>query len=151
MASTIASTTATPAMIVYWRRRYALAPSWTAVEMSCISWLPGESDKSQRDVSTPYSTAAPEQTSAITTPQSVRNSKGYVLRLDSEESARGARYWWTIALSSAVAQMSSGCGPILGTARTKRARSLSRFSANAPNAASADTGGTSGMPSSPTS
>src|SRR5215207_10914463 len=35
-------------------------------------------------------TAQPAQTSAITTPQSVRNSKGYVLRLDSEESARDA-------------------------------------------------------------
>ena len=44
-----------------------------------------------------------------------------------------------MALSSADAQMSSGCGPIFGTARNRRARSLSRFSANTPKAASADT------------
>src|SRR5688572_6132750 len=81
IASTLASTTATPAMIVYWRRRYAVAPSCTAVEMACISALPGESDSSQRDVTTPYATAAPAQTSAMITPQSVRKSKGYVLRL----------------------------------------------------------------------
>jgi hypothetical protein len=53
MARRIASTTATPAMIVYWRRRYAFAPSWTAVEMSCISWLPGDRLSSQREVTTP--------------------------------------------------------------------------------------------------
>ena len=53
IASTIASTTATPAMIVYCRRRYACAPSCTAMEMSCISWLPGESASSQREVTTP--------------------------------------------------------------------------------------------------
>src|ERR671915_1211509 len=49
--------------------------------MACISVLPGDSDRSQRDVTTPYATAAPEQTSAMITPQSVRKSKGYVLRL----------------------------------------------------------------------
>ena len=37
-----ASTTATPAMIVYWRVRYAFAPSCTAAEISCIRSLPGE-------------------------------------------------------------------------------------------------------------
>ena len=90
-ASTIASTTATPAMIVYWRRRYAFAPSCTAREISCISALPGERASSQREVTMPYTTAAPEHTSAMTTPQSVRNSKGYFLRFESEEPARGAR------------------------------------------------------------
>src|SRR5918996_5783054 len=49
--------------------------------MACISALPGESERSQRDVVTPYATAAPAQTSAMITPQSVRKSKGYVLRL----------------------------------------------------------------------
>src|SRR5215217_3140310 len=75
MASTIASTTATPPMIVYWRRRYAVAPSCTAREMRCISSFPGERASSQREVTTPYTTAAPAQTSAMITPQSVRKSK----------------------------------------------------------------------------
>ena len=57
----------------------------------------------------------------------------------------------TEVLSSAVAQMSSGCGPIFGTARNRSARSLSRFSRKTPNAVSADTGGTSGLSWSPTS
>ena len=37
----IASGTATTAMIVYWRLRYAWAPSWTAAEISCMRSLPG--------------------------------------------------------------------------------------------------------------
>ena len=31
---------ATSATVVYWRRRYADAPSWTAREISCIRSLP---------------------------------------------------------------------------------------------------------------
>jgi hypothetical protein len=52
-ASTTASTAATAPMIVYCRFRYALAPSWTAREIDCISSLPGGSDRSHREVSTP--------------------------------------------------------------------------------------------------
>ena len=33
-------TTATTAMVVYWRRRYAEAPSWTAREISCMRSVP---------------------------------------------------------------------------------------------------------------
>ena len=61
-------TTATPAMIVYWRFRYAFAPSCTAAEMGCISSLPGESDSSQREVTIPYRTAQPAHTSATIGP-----------------------------------------------------------------------------------
>src|SRR3954447_22658917 len=58
--------------------------------------LPGDLASSQRDVNAPYSTAAPAQTSAITTPQSVRKSvKGKVLRSVSfaryGSTARGAQ------------------------------------------------------------
>ena len=45
--------TATPAMIWYWRVRYALAPSCTAAEMRCISSLPGDFASSQRVVTAP--------------------------------------------------------------------------------------------------
>src|SRR5215218_8505258 len=59
--------------------------------MACISSLPGESESSQREVSTPYTTAAPAQASAMITPQSVRKSKGYVLQVESAGGhARGA-------------------------------------------------------------
>ena len=53
IASRIASTTATAPMIVYWRRRYAWAPSWTAAEIACISSLPGDFASSQRVVTRP--------------------------------------------------------------------------------------------------
>jgi hypothetical protein len=53
IASRIARTTATAPMIVYWRRRYAWAPSWTAAEMACISSLPGDLASSQRLVASP--------------------------------------------------------------------------------------------------
>ena len=38
----IASGTATTAMIMYWRFRYAFAPSCTAPEISCMRSLPGD-------------------------------------------------------------------------------------------------------------
>ena len=50
IASTIASTTATPAMICVLAPQVGLAPSCTAAEMSCISWLPGDCASSQREV-----------------------------------------------------------------------------------------------------
>ena len=42
IAIAIARTTATIPMIVYWRFRYAAAPSCTAAEISCIRSLPGD-------------------------------------------------------------------------------------------------------------
>src|SRR3712207_5167777 len=48
--------------------------------MFCISWLPRDSPSSHPDVSTPETTAAPGPTRPLITPQSVRNSKGFVLR-----------------------------------------------------------------------
>ena len=53
IASAIAITTATIPMIVYWRLRYAAAPSWTAWEIACICSLPGDCDSNQRVVAAP--------------------------------------------------------------------------------------------------
>ena len=64
----IASGMATMAMIRYWRFRYALAPSWTAPEISCIRSFPGDFASRRWVISAPYSTAAPAHTSAIRTP-----------------------------------------------------------------------------------
>ena len=47
------STTPTPAITVYWRVRYARAPSCTAPEIRTITSLPGESASSERVVSNP--------------------------------------------------------------------------------------------------
>ncbi len=47
------TTTPTAAMIVYWRVRYAEAPSCTAAEIDCIRSLPGDSASSAREVTTP--------------------------------------------------------------------------------------------------
>jgi hypothetical protein len=47
------TTTPTAAMIVYWRVRYADAPSWTAAEIACIRSLPGDSASSDREVTKP--------------------------------------------------------------------------------------------------
>ncbi len=66
-------TTPTPAITMYWRLRYARAPSWTAPEMRCISSLPGDSASSCDVVTTPYSTAIAAHTTATTTPWSIRN------------------------------------------------------------------------------
>ena len=49
----IASGIATRAMIMYWRFRYALAPSWTASEISCMRSLPGERLSSRLVTSAP--------------------------------------------------------------------------------------------------
>ena len=61
-------TTPTMPMVVYWRRRYAEAPSWMAADRSCMVWLPGDSASSDLVVSSPYATAKPAHTSATTTP-----------------------------------------------------------------------------------
>jgi hypothetical protein len=45
--------TPTPAIVVYCRLRYAVAPSCTAAEIERILSLPGESASSDRAVSTP--------------------------------------------------------------------------------------------------
>ena len=45
--------TPTTAMIVYWRFRYAEAPSWTAAEIARIRSLPGDSASSDREVTRP--------------------------------------------------------------------------------------------------
>ena len=50
--------TPTPAIVVYWRFRYARAPSCTAAEIVRIVSLPGDSASSAREVRTPYATAA---------------------------------------------------------------------------------------------
>ena len=69
------------AIVVYWRRRYADAPSWMAADRPCIFSLPGESASSDRIVSSPYTIASPAQISATTTPWSDRKSvKGTPLR-----------------------------------------------------------------------
>ena len=64
--STMNRITPTPAITVYWRFRYARAPSCTAAEIVRIVSLPGDSASSAREVSTPYATAAPAHTSAMT-------------------------------------------------------------------------------------
>ena len=46
-------TTPTTAIVVYWRLRYARAPSCTADEIETIFSLPGESASSERTVSAP--------------------------------------------------------------------------------------------------
>ena len=46
-------TTPTPAIVVYWRFRYARAPSWTAAEIERMRSLPGESASSEREVTAP--------------------------------------------------------------------------------------------------
>ena len=51
--SAIASTIATIPMIVYWRRRYACAPSCTAREISRMRSVPGDLASSQREVARP--------------------------------------------------------------------------------------------------
>src|ERR1700692_307241 len=66
------STTPTPAIVVYWRFRYARAPCCTAREMLCIFSLPGESASRDRVVTRPYTTAHAAQTRATTTPWFVR-------------------------------------------------------------------------------
>ena len=53
IAIRIASGMATIAMIVYWRLRYAFAPSWTAPEISCMRSLPGERPSSRCVTSAP--------------------------------------------------------------------------------------------------
>ena len=45
--------TPTPAIVVYWRLRYAEAPSWMAAEMVRIRSLPGDSARSWREVTAP--------------------------------------------------------------------------------------------------
>jgi hypothetical protein len=49
----IASTIATPAMIVYCRVRYAFAPSCTAPEISCMRSLPGDFASRRRVITAP--------------------------------------------------------------------------------------------------
>ena len=46
-------TTPTMAIVVYWRRRYADAPSWIAAERPRMVSLPGDSARSERLVSSP--------------------------------------------------------------------------------------------------
>ena len=46
-------TAPTTAIVVYWRRRYADAPSCTAAESRCMVSLPGESASSDRVVTSP--------------------------------------------------------------------------------------------------
>jgi hypothetical protein len=55
-------------MVVYWRLRYARAPSWTAAEIARIRSLPGDRARSAREVTAPYTRAAAAHTSAIHTP-----------------------------------------------------------------------------------
>ncbi len=66
--SAMNSTTPTIPIVVYWRRRYACAPSWMARERRCMTSLPGESASSERVVTTPYTTASSAQTTANTAP-----------------------------------------------------------------------------------
>ena len=62
------STRPTAPIVVYWRRRYAEAPSWTAADRLCMVSLPGESASRDLVVSSPYAIANPAHTSATTTP-----------------------------------------------------------------------------------
>jgi hypothetical protein len=55
---------ATIAIVVYWRRRYAAAPSCTARAISCIRSVPAGRPSSQRVSQRPYATAAAAQRSA---------------------------------------------------------------------------------------
>src|SRR4051794_39862282 len=67
-------TTPTIAMVVYWRRRYADAPSCTAADSVRIVSLPGDRASSDRVVSTPYTTAAAAHRTATRAPWSARKS-----------------------------------------------------------------------------
>ena len=54
-------TTPTIAIVVYWRRRYADAPSWIAADRPRMTSLPGDRARSARLVTRPYPTAASAQ------------------------------------------------------------------------------------------
>jgi len=73
-AITTNSTTATPAMIVYCRRRYAWAPSWMAAAIDRIRSLPAGFRSTCTIRPTPYSTAMTPATTASQTVLSARNS-----------------------------------------------------------------------------
>src|SRR5579875_462805 len=64
--------TPTAAIVVYCRFRYAEAPSCTAAEIWRIRSVPADSASSEREVSAPYSSAAPEHPSATRTPCCVK-------------------------------------------------------------------------------
>ena len=64
-ARMIATTTPTIAIAVYWRVRYAFAPSWMAAAMSCIRSSPAGCASSHRLVAMQYSTAITPQIIAI--------------------------------------------------------------------------------------
>ncbi len=51
--SRMKTTTPTAAMVVYWRFRYAEAPSWTAAEIERMRSLPGDRASSDREVAAP--------------------------------------------------------------------------------------------------
>jgi hypothetical protein len=67
-------TTATPAIVTYWRRRYAAAPSCTARAISCIRSLPAGCRNSHMVKYKPQPTATAAQTSANATALSLKKS-----------------------------------------------------------------------------
>jgi hypothetical protein len=46
-------TAPTMAIVLYWRRRYAEAPSWIASDRFCMVWFPGDKASSARLVTAP--------------------------------------------------------------------------------------------------
>src|ERR1700760_578074 len=75
--SRMKTTTPTAAIVVYWRVRYADAPSWTAAEIERMRSLPGERASSWRAVTKPYAIAQAEHTSATRSPWCVRKLDKY--------------------------------------------------------------------------
>src|SRR6266511_326040 len=84
-------TTATSAIVVYWRRRYAAAPSWTAREISRIRSDPAGCRSSQTVRPMPYRTATAPQTSAKSTAWSLKKSIASCSHKVGADPARGGR------------------------------------------------------------
>src|SRR5436305_14590020 len=77
---TMKTMTPTPAIVVYWRFRYALAPSCTAAEIARMRSFPGDSASREREVTAPYTMAHDAHTRATRTPCCVRKLDKKVLR-----------------------------------------------------------------------
>src|SRR5947208_3591360 len=82
--------TPTPPIVVYWRFRYARAPSCTAAEIDRIRSLPGDSASSDCEVKTPYTRAQAAHASATRTPWCVKKLDKKVLRGSSKFEARSS-------------------------------------------------------------
>jgi hypothetical protein len=92
-------TAATTAIVVYWRRRYAEAPSCTACAIACIRSVPAGRPSSQTVRPIPKAIATPEQTSAIRTGLSAKKSRAAASRKARRESPGAAVFYHTGAVA----------------------------------------------------